>query len=99
MYLQKYISYQDFNHKWEEKAWSIARKISKGVTKFIKANSEKPKQRACPGVEPGTSRTLSENHTTRPTGHLSYCRISSGVIVDSAYEAVLKRDEPGSSLG
>ena len=24
---------------------------------------------ACPGVEPGTSRTLSDNHATRPTGH------------------------------
>ena len=24
---------------------------------------------ACPEVEPRTSRTLSENHATRPTGH------------------------------
>ena len=24
---------------------------------------------ACPGVEPGTSRTRSENHTPRPTSH------------------------------
>ena len=26
------------------------------------------KSGACPGVEPGTSRTRSANHTTRPTG-------------------------------
>ena len=31
----------------------------------------KKKRRAYTGIEPVTSRTLSENHTTRPAGHKS----------------------------
>ena len=43
--------------------------------------SIKPKARARPGFEPGTSRTLSENHTPRPTSQsVTYFALSIPII-------------------
>ena len=46
---------------------------------FCQSRLAKSCSRACPGFEPSTSRTLSENHTPRPTGWSTEIELSIGV--------------------
>ena len=43
--------------------------------------------RAAPGSEPGTSRTLSENHATRPSSH-AICFWGKGISHDYSLESL-----------
>ena len=53
---------------------------------------------ACPGVEPGTSRTLSENHATRPTGQAWHIKYNYTISLIITCHSIKKIDWHGAGL-